>query len=612
MTLISSDLRRAPQLAALDTTPLKMVIRSTESTFLAAGNNLEQTVTALRRLKALFPRLEAGMGPEAGAEFAATIEALKHEVDGLSVSLGEFVSKTEDLGGAVLRMNRDIADLDRVVRTIGTLSITARVIGHAMSPPQPKVAAFVENLAHMAVEAEDVLTGVKEAMADIRTDMVDLTETVGWLHNTLTRQVFGVLGGLSAVSNAIQHSRADILVTNTALARQMGETFAEVSRLIMALQVGDSVRQRFGRVQETLRMCNDMPDIASLAVGLDLANRLTVAARSAIAQDLAEAVHSLSDLGTSSSAAIHTARDFYLGAGAGRNLEHSGVIDDAAALPGVLNEVQDHLAALRQRTERVVDRLQRILDQERTLRQIAQKVRLAGVNAVVICTHLGRQGNALREVAQWLRGMTDEADDITGHLQGALDGARGLIGDLGRTSVERLSSGTALVVTRGAAMHGHIQTISGLIAEAKHEIAHAAKALPALLEPTRRSLCEYLLATRQLDPLLAAIVERRSMLPDPVLPFYVGSPAAEVMDSLRRGYTMEAERTIHDDVVGLAPPRAEQQGQESAVADAEAELFFADAVAAAAPMPETCSDDEPEAEPDQGAEAATDLDDVLF
>ncbi len=567
MTLITQDFAVTPRGVDIDLRPLDTIIAATETTFVAAGDHLDRAVAILRGLQGLFMRLESGLGPDSGRALAGTADALQADAENLAASVTTFVGRTDGLGVAILRMNRDITDLDRVVRTIVTLSITARVIGHAMSPPQAKVASFVENLSRMAVEAEDVLTGVKQATADIRADMTELTETVERLHGTLTRDVFAALRRIHQAGQSIQDNREALLAANLVFAGQMDRTFAEVSRLIMALQVGDSVRQRFGRIRVTMDRCRNMPDAPSLALGLELSLALTDGARAEVTSEMTSAVSALSDISVSSGQALHTAREFYVGGN--RGPAGVDIATEATALTAHLKEVEVLLAALRLRTEHVVERLQHILGQERTLRQIAQKVRLAGVNAVVICTHLGRQGNALREVAQWLRGLTDEADEITGQLQGSLDESRALIAEVGTASVEELSGGTQRVVQSGSDMKQRIQDIRSLVAEAGAEISRISVSLPGQIDPARRGLSDYVGRLSSLDGTLRTIRLQRTMLPPPDLPLYVGSDIEAIMAELRRGYTMEAERRIHDALIGneVAPVAVEAPAAASADLD---------------------------------------------
>lgn len=520
----------------------------TETIFLSAGDHLQSALDVLNRLKALFPRLESGLGADAGVDFAQAAMTLQQAAAFSTQGLGDFMARTEDLQTATRAVSRDISDLDRVVRTIMTLAVTARLIGHSMSPPQPKVASFVENLSVMAAEAESILIAVKETIADIRTETAELSETVALLRKILVQDILAVVAHLSGAAEKVQAGRGDFARTNQTLADRMAETFSGVSQLIISLQAGDSFRQRLNRVIATQTTLADMPYAASTAAGLDLFDALLAAARAQAAQDVFTAVATLRDLESSAHLAIQVAQRFYLGAG-GEGMGRSDLASHGIALKAHLAEFEMQLRTMEARSQSVLHRLQYILEQERGLRAIGQKVRLAGVNAIVICTQLGHKGNALREVAQWLRGMTDEADLIIGQLQLSLGKARAISDDLGTTRVAVLQSGTARIFEQGADVQKRISKVHSLIAIATKETRQAGKSLPASISAAIALLTDFTRLLGHLDAVLAVSRAKRSVLPDPDVPFPPGSAEAAVFDALRSAYTMEAERVIHDRVL---------------------------------------------------------------
>ncbi|MCF8486012.1 MAG: hypothetical protein K9G71_12410 [Rhodobacteraceae bacterium] len=533
----------------------------TETIFLAAGDHLQSALDVLNRLKALFPRLENGLGADAGLEFAQASMTLQQAATASKKGLGDFIARTEDLQTAARAVSRDISDLDRVVRTIMTLAVTARLIGHSMSPPQPKVASFVENLSVMAGEAERILVDVKETIADIRTETAELSETVELLRKILVQDILTVVAQLTGAAEKVQAGRADFARTNQTLSDRMADTFSGVSRLIISLQAGDSFRQRLNRVIAMQDGVADMPSASATAAALDLLEQLLTSARTQATQDVSTAVTTLHDLEGAARFAIQVAQRFYLGAGV-EGMGRSDLANHGIALKAHLANFETQLRFLEARSHSVLHRLQYIRDQERGLRAIGQKVRLAGVNAIVICTQLGHKGNALREVAQWLRGMTDEADLIIGQLQLSLGNARAISDDLGTTSVEVLQTGSARIFEQGADVQRRISKVHSLIGIATKETRQAGKSLPASISAAIVLLTDFNRLLGHLDVVLAVSRAKRSTLPDPSLPFPTGSAEEAVFDALRSDYTMEAERLIHDRMLG----RAKEETSENSLA----------------------------------------------
>lgn len=536
------------------TAPLVQVAALSEEVFGEVGSWLERAGRALRRLRGLLSAIEAGLGPEAGARFGAEVSALETQAQTLSQALARFEADMARLEEAARLVARDISDLDRVVRTIATLSITARVIGHALTPPDRKVAAFVENLSHMSAEAEEILSEVTGAMDVIRQDMRDVPACLDLVRAGLAGQVLHQFAVLAQVAQDVQRRRPRLMAAGRALDEEMARAGQEVGQLIMALQVGDAFRQRLGRVTEVLDSAQQLDTGPGLRVSLCLSLRLLNEARSEVEAKLRLSSRALQDLDAAASHAVRLARGTYLEAGAGMGPADTGQI--VRLLETGLADVEVHLSELDAKTARAVGEVQQILAQERTLRQIAHKVRLAGLNAIVICTQLGGRGNALREVAQWLRSMTDEADETTASLQQTLGAMRALAEELGGAGLAELAGGARAVVEGARRLQAEISAADQLVGRASSQIGALGTELPALLRPAASGLAGFPDRLAALSPLEAQLRVGCALLAEADLPFAEGSDEARHFDRLRQGYTMAAEREIHDAVLHPAGRQA--------------------------------------------------------
>jgi methyl-accepting chemotaxis protein len=554
VTLVTFGLTPAPEIGTLPRQMATLATR-TEAAFLACGTELEQAAAGLARMRGLFAELETGLGPEAGTVFAGLVGDLGAGADRLAGALAGLIGRAQLLDQATRRANRQIGDLDRVVRTIATLAITARVIGHAMSPPEPKVAAFVESLSHMSAEAEAILSDVKGAMEDIRQDMDAFAPVAEEVQRLLTGQVVQELDRLTRAAHAVQARRPALLAAGRTLDREMAHIGIEVGRLILALQSGDAFRQRLGRVGATLETAVALPEDAGRAARLALAQALLSAATADVRGEARAAMAALEELDRGAASVLRLSREAYIeggeaGAGAGTLAVCSRVLDAR------LTEVDQLLACLRDQAARVVAKVQDIVAREVALRHIAQQVRLAGLNAVVICTQLGSRANALREVAQWLRIMTDEADDITGGLHEALARMDGTIGAVGADGLKALSSGMAEVVAGGQALQEAITGTTGLVHRAGEAIHGLRLALGGGLTRAGRDLADFLEVLEEVPLALWALRQAEQALPPPDFAPAPGTAAAQGLAALREAYTMQAERAIHDGLFRAALPPA--------------------------------------------------------
>ncbi|WP_158241833.1 hypothetical protein [Tabrizicola sp. TH137] len=543
--------------------PLEGVLRISEETFVQAGDALSGAVEILRGTEQLFARLDVTLGDETSAQLASLIEETFANVEVIRADFDMFSRDAEALRGAVRSVRVEVNELDRVVRTISNVSINARIQGNGLVPPRPQVNSFIERLAVMASEAESILTEVKDAMVGIGHDTGAMEASLQELRQELMLHVLPRLTRFAAIAQSVQDGRAEMTRMSADLATRMRTVFSEVSRMIMALQTGDSTRQRLDRVREVLAEASMVPGSGLEAVLVDLARALSAAAREDAESEVGVSVTALAAVRSSAEQAMQAARSFYF-AKAGRNgagTAADGTSGDAEALSASLARVRRNLSVMRARAEELRGRLDLILKHEATIRQIAQQVRLSGLNAVLICAKLGEEGRSLRELAQWLRTLTDESDAIVQRLQGNLAETRNRTREAGQAGVDRLEGALSGFIGDAEALNEAMGQIDRVVSDTARGFDAGGKALPLKLGQAAERLETFRRALDDLAKLESSLLLRRMMLADPVLPMVEGTHEAEVLARQRARYTMQAERAIHDGVIGagLAPVVAPQE-----------------------------------------------------
>lgn len=541
--------------------PLEAVLRITEGTFVQAGDSLSRAVDILHGTQGLFDRLDETLGDETGERLGRLIEATFANVEVTRADFDAFARETEGLRIAVRSVRVEVGELDRVVRTISNVSINARIQGNGLVPPRPQVNSFIERLATMAEEAEGILAEVKDAMVGIGHDTTAMEASLQELRQELMLHVLPRLSQFATIARTVQDGRAEMTRMSAELSQRMREIFAEVSRLIMALQTGDSTRQRLERVQDILQDSHQAAEAGVEAVLIDLARALSEAAREDAEAEIGVSVTALGAVRQTADQAMQAARQFYF-AKAGRSGSGGSNAADAETLGDSLGRVRRHLTMMRDRAEQLRGRLDVILRHESTIRQIAQQVRLSGLNAVLICAKLGEEGRSLRELAQWLRMLTDESDAIVQRLQGHLAETRQRSREAGQDGVDRLEKALSAFIADAEALNRAIAGIDEVVTETARAFDQAGRELPGRLGQAAGRLEEFRGALADLAQLEGGLLMRCVLLPRPDLPFAEGSEAAEVLARHRRRYTMQAERAIHDGVTGaglvavIAPQQA--------------------------------------------------------
>lgn len=549
-----------PKLRQAASDPLEGVLRITEETFVQAGDALSGAVDILKGTETLFSRLDVTLGDETSAQLASLIEETFANVEVIRADFDGFSRDAVALRAAVRSVRVEVNELDRVVRTISNVSINARIQGNGLVPPRPQVNSFIERLASMASEAESILTEVKDAMVGIGHDTGAMEASLQELRQELMLHVLPRLSRFAAIAQSVQDGRAEMTRMSSDLAARMRTVFSEVSRMIMALQTGDSTRQRLERVREVLAEASMAPGTGLESVLVDLARALSAAAREDADSEIGVSVAALAAVRSSADQAMAAARSFYF-AKAGRGSGEGGTGGDAEALSASLARVKRNLSVMRGRAEDLRGRLDVILKHEGTIRQIAQQVRLSGLNAVLICAKLGEEGRSLRELAQWLRTLTDESDAIVQRLQGHLAETRNRTREAGQAGVDRLEGALSGFIGDAEALNEAMGQIDRVVSDTARGFDQAGKALPVKLGQAAERLQTFHRALEELARLEGGLMLRRMLLADPVLPMAEGTHEAEVLERQRKRYTMQAERAIHDGVIGagLAPVVAPQE-----------------------------------------------------
>lgn len=521
---------------------LSEVLRRTEASYLAAGNELAASVDLLRLLGGQFDRLRDIFGPETGERLAALIEGTRGRVGQVQAGFDAFLTESETLRLAVRAVRVEVADLDRVVRTIANVSINARIQGNGLIPPRPQVTAFIERLATMVAEAETILSDVREAMGVIGSDMSAMDEVTQELREDLGQRVLPGLGRFGRVAEGVLGRQDALARTNAALAGRMEAIDADVSRLVIGLQTGDATRQRLERVRAIMALATGGDPLE--AQFLELAQALAAGAVEAAGAEIAQSVKTAGLVRAEAEQTVAQARGFYLERAAEAG---AGVSGGVVAFDGALGLVRDKLAETQRSALDLRGRLGMILKHETALRQIGHQVRLSGLNAVLICAKLGEEGRALRELAQWLRRLTDESDAIVLRLQEVLDRTAAIADSLGGERIAGLDAALQGFLTEAGEMAALMGGIGQGRSEASRLFDATGHTLPLRLRTAEQDLLRFQLLLVDMGFVDSALAARRALLgPMPEL----DAAAQERLAVLRRRYTMQAERDIHDRIIG--------------------------------------------------------------
>ena len=536
-------------------TPIQSPIRETidhfvrlrseiETTFVSTSSSLEGALDRLGHLSSVFGELRDGLGAETEAQLSALIDTVNAHLSTLQANCGSFTTASSELHKSVRLISSEVHELDRVVRTIANISINARIQGNSLVPARPQVTAFIDRLAAMSEESENILSEINDSMAEIAYDVRAMDYEQRLMLGELRQNVMPSIAAFSTMSTKIRDGQAGMVSAAQDMDEQANQIASEVGRIIVALQTGDSARQRIERVEETLAIAEtvDGRDASRLA---DLAIALSERMKLRTQEDIQTAIASLRAVQERGEQAILAASRTTLG---GTGLSSTAGGKEHKKLEQSLRGNGEHFAAMKGRAEAVHNRLSVILKHEATLRGIAHQIRLSGINAVIICAKLGTEGRALRELAHWLRDLTDESDLIIARLQSILADTRETIRVLTEDRIGGLESCLSDFSNDGQSLFNMIETANGLMVRTSSGFDATASSLPIQIASATGELERF---SERLDRLGSHLMGLQ-LFKDTVADQGASDPdrMTDILSSLRTKYTMEGERIIHDELFG--------------------------------------------------------------
>ena len=557
--------------------PFDDLLGITEDAFVVAGNCLEDSVADIRALHTVFAGLETTLGTEADAALKRQIVGVADRGDQMQIGFGRIRTATTDLRDVMTGVRSEVRSLGTIVRLIANISINARIQGNSLSQPKPQIRSFVERFGHLSTEAETILSDVNDAMVAALDAVKGIETAQTALSDELRQTTFPAIEDFTAVARAISAEQPALHQSSTAIATQMQLVSGDVARLVTSLQIGDTLRQRLEQIHAALALAGDSPNERALSYRL-----AAVLAEGTLDDSLPhidEALLSLNDVASRGRDIACAATTSAFATDAMQRAEEGE--RSLAAFRKSLEESRAHFVAMQSGAYQVRAHIETILGHDAALQSIAQQIRLAGVNAVIACAKLGEDGRALRELAQWLRVITDECNETMHRLQLALGASRAALASIGDDMIAGLESDLSGFVKDASDLGSLIATAHRALSGVSARFDAVAHDLGVRIHRSLSALSTVRSKLTDISPVTGMLQFLASIYPEPDTSI---AQAQDYLASVRRKYTMASERSLHDRLVaslatdtGAKPPaqkRASEQGLQTCDADDLEDILF--------------------------------------
>lgn len=567
-----SDSRKIQQLAADLARPRCEI----EAAFVAAGTRLTEGAALLNSLSKLFEALpEALQGAEAEAA-SAHLNAVAARAVELSQTFAQEKADLARLVDVVAAANAPISDLRRTVKMMGIVSVNARVTAAGIVGDSDDFDVFTTDIAALSDSANRTIQDFARVYRQLTTEVERAANQRSRFEAAHAQTLSDLARSLAGTIAALREQQAAALESSAETGRVSRQIVNRIGSAVIALQAGDATRQRIEHVETGLaclaaivagervfeRIVPAEERVVVVAAIADLQRAQLSQTAATFSQEVEQAEQDLAALASDARTIMAHARDFHAG-GNGKGSSIADLGRKLRAAIAILKDFETERAKLEAVATAVQDTVRVLLEHVGAVQEIEANMRLVSLNAAVRCAQLGPRGASLTVIATQLRELTSETVIAAEAAMAQLDQSSTLAGAFGAAA-----SGS------GVGQIGELETQANLaldiLGDLDQRIAAALARLNTdgprgigLLETAARSLSGQSALAETLDD-LALTLTALAPAPDSGAP---SETLPSILADLRKHYTMEAERRLHDELFPqAAPPRVTD------IAESEADL----------------------------------------
>ncbi len=558
-----------------------------EQTCLGVGASLGDAIPGLADLSALFEALSRSLEGEDLRAAGLDLEAMAHEFQRSADGLTRESQAVVELVALNRAIALQISKLLTGIRTINALVFSVKIEAASLNESGEDMTAFADGLQQIAHRAQRALDEYQERHAklfDLLRASSDAQSSFQRSHQTslktISTEIIESLRAVSERRRAIGEALQDI----SAQSQQIG---AKIGQCVMALQVGDSTRQRIEHVHFALTLAaakveadgaladSEWPDPAHLAARMCRLQALQLdGALDEFMREMDSVSVSLRSVGDDAAALAGQGRSLFGASRRGGGSFLEGLERKLAAARAIITESRRARTIVDRAATAVGDTMADLHQRTSGLSQIVVDVTMIGTNAVLKSSRLGDRGKGLNIIAQELRNYAARIVEGIHELPPALSEVVSFVerfSEAGRshdserltTLDERLTAAIGTFNANGKEMTAALDRLGGE-ADGVRILLERAVAMLDAHENIGATLRSAAAAVDELSQEIGASdVESQEV-------------DASLDELLRAKYTMASERQIHDGFTG-GPRETDESAGPLAVFDepdlAEACLF---------------------------------------
>lgn len=550
-----------------------------ESAFVSVGARLTEGAGMLNKLTRVFEALPTALQGAEVDEAGAQLRAVAQKARELSESFAQEKADLSRLVEVVAAANSPIGDLRRAVKMMGIVSVNARVTAAGIVGDSDDFEVFTTDISTLSSTAGQTIQEFSQVYRQLTAEVAKAASQRARFEASHAHTLTELSDSLERTLEALESQREAAASGSAETGRVSRQIVGRIGSAVMALQVGDSTRQRLEHVEAALMRMGEIlsgeavdgvviaeseRDEAMAALAALQQAQLTGAATS-FAEEVQEAEHALDALASDADMIMARSRDLY-GSDKGSSSAMATLNAQLRTASAILRDCEIERSKLEAVATAVHDTVTVLLGHVAAVQDIEANMRLVSLNAAVRCAQLGPRGASLTVIATQLRELTSETVVAAEAAMIQLDQSSVLAQAFGAAA----AGDNAGQIGRLEQQANHALTLLSALderlVEALHSLNDDGPKIIGLLQAAASGMQgQAALAEGLAD--IALQIAALSALPPPK---NLSAGLDLVLEALHKAYTMEAERSIHAGLFGtpLSAPQAEP--------DADMDLDMAD------------------------------------
>jgi hypothetical protein len=550
---------QAREISALSTA-LAQPRQAIEEAFVSVGARLSEGAAKLNVLTRQFEALPAALQGEEVTEASAQLRAVARKALALTEDFAKEKADLARLVEVVSAANGPIGELRKTVKMIGIVSVNARVTAAGIVGDSDDFDVFTTDISTLSDSARSTIHEFSLVYRQLVSEVDKAAGQRERFDAAHAHTLSELAHSLEETLEALDRQRESAVESSAETGRVSRQIVGRIGSAVMALQVGDSTRQRLEHVETGLDCLADIVGrkpvdgvtfdheaVGQALTALSLLEQEQLRSTAAsFADEVVEAEKALQALASDAGTIMAQSRNLY---GAGSGAEASALTVLSAQLRTATEILRD-CEVERSKLEAVASAVQQtvsiLLGHVAAVQDIESNMRLVSLNAAVRCAQLGPRGASLTVIASQLRELTTETVVAAEAAMSQLDEASALAGAFGAAA----SGDNAGQIGRLEQQANHAMTLlTGLderLSEAMRSLSSDGPKVISLLQAAARGIDGQARLAETMDDIALQIAG----LSSDAMPGALSAELGPVLEKLRKTYTMEAERQIHNQLFG--------------------------------------------------------------